>query len=248
MTARYVRVIAALIAAITLHAVLLSWPLPTSQHIAVNNGLLHVDLVKAARPSVAQAVSPIPHAPIPHAPIPHAQPETQQKPSAQPERNRHQQPPTTTRTVAATRQPRQMPAPVKARVAKKNPLPATRHEAGKSSPSLHAKTTQVADRLPVSHGESATLQLSPTMAAGVQSMQSMLLANIHYPAQARRHGWQGAGEFQLDIDSQSIRKITMLMSTGHAILDRAVRRGLGSIEHVPVANGQYRLPVEFRLQ
>jgi len=85
----------------------------------------------------------------------------------------------------------------------------------------------------------------PTMAADVQSM---LLTNIHYPAQARRRGWQGAGEFQLDIDSQSIRKITMLMSTGHAILDRAVRRGLGDIEHVPVANGQYRLPVEFRLQ
>jgi len=76
----------------------------------------------------------------------------------------------------------------------------------------------------------------------------MLLANIHYPPQARRHGWQGAGEFQLDIDSQSISRVTMLMSTGHAILDRAVRRGLDNVEHVPVANGQYRLPVEFHLQ
>jgi len=76
----------------------------------------------------------------------------------------------------------------------------------------------------------------------------MLLANIQYPPMARRHGWQGAGEFQLDIDSQSIRNITMLVSTGYAVLDGAVRRGLASVEHVPVADGQYRLPVEFRLQ
>jgi len=84
-----------------------------------------------------------------------------------------------------------------------------------------------------------------TLAAGVQAM---LLANIHYPRQARRHGWEGAGEFQLDIDSQSIRNITMLVSTGHAILDRAARRGLTGIDRVPIADGRYRLPVEFRLQ
>jgi len=238
MEARYVRVLAALLAAITLHVVLLSWSLPTSHNIAINTGLLHIDLVKAARPSAAQAASSLPHGTVTH-----AQPKAPQKPSVQVKKTPHKQAPPVTRTEVATRQSR--PMPVKAHVSKKTPHSTARHKAGKSPPSLHTETTQVANRLPVSHGESATPQLPSAIAAGVQSM---LLANIHYPAQARRHGWQGAGEFQLDIDSQSIRKITMLMSTGHAILDRAVRRGLGSIEYVPVANGQYRLPVEFRLQ
>jgi len=225
MATRHVRILTALFAAIILHALLLSWSLPSSNSITINDGLMQVDLLKADKPSVARPASP------PRA-IADAQPKRQQKAAAQVKRAKHQQTSQPTRTVIAIRQLTPGSALVKSHVSEK-----------KSHPPHHAETTQVADHRPVNHGESATR--APSMAAGVQTM---LLANIHYPAQARRHGWQGAGEFQLDIDSQSIRKITMLMSTGHAILDRAVRRGLGSIEHVPVANGQYRLPVEFRLQ
>jgi len=228
-----------LLAAIILHALLLSWSLPASKSTNIRNGLLHVDLLKAARPAVAQSAPASPPAAVAD-----AQPERQQKNSAQVKKSKHQQTKQSIHNVLATELPSPKPAPVKMLSAEKKPLSIARHETETSYyPILDAR--HVAASLPVSHGEPATPHASPSMAANVQSM---LLANIHYPAQARRHGWQGAGEFQLDIDSQSIRNITMLVSTGHAILDRAARLGLVSVNHVPVANGQYRLPVEFRLQ
>jgi len=240
MTARHVRILTALFAAVILHALLLSWSPPSSHRITIHNGLLHVDLLKANKPSVAR-----PESASPATAIADTQPKLQQKSFTQAKRPKSSQTQQHTRTVVATRQFTPLSAPLKTYAAENKARSTAHQEAEKSDLLRHSETTQVADRLPVSHDESSATDLPSTLAA---EAQAMLLANIHYPPQARRHGWQGAGEFQLDIDSQSISRVTMLMSTGHAILDRAVRRGLDNVEHVPVANGQYRLPVEFHLQ
>jgi len=79
-------------------------------------------------------------------------------------------------------------------------------------------------------------------------VQTRILAEVHYPRQARRHGWQGKAEFEFDVHQQSIQTITLLASTGYPILDRAAHRGLSAVNHVSLSNGLYRMPVVFRLQ
>jgi len=81
-----------------------------------------------------------------------------------------------------------------------------------------------------------------------RAVQTRLLAEVHYPRQARRHGWQGKAEFEFDVHQQSIQTITLLASTGYPILDRAAHRGLSAVQHVSLSNGLYRMPVVFRLQ
>ena len=81
-----------------------------------------------------------------------------------------------------------------------------------------------------------------------QGVQARILAQVHYPRLARRHGWQGRAEFQLDIQQQSIHAVTLLASTGYPVLDRAAHRGLNAIHMIPLSNGLYRMPVVFRLQ
>jgi len=81
-----------------------------------------------------------------------------------------------------------------------------------------------------------------------RAVQTRILAEVHYPRQARRHGWQGKAEFEFDVHQQSIQTITLLASTGYPILDRAAQRGLSAISHVSLSNGLYRMPVVFRLQ
>ncbi|MBN4077189.1 TonB family protein [Mariprofundus ferrooxydans] len=81
-----------------------------------------------------------------------------------------------------------------------------------------------------------------------ESVQTRILAEVHYPRQARRHGWQGKAEFQFDVQQQSIQTVTLLASTGYPILDRAAHRGLIAASHVALSNGLYRMPVVFRLQ
>jgi TonB family protein len=101
---------------------------------------------------------------------------------------------------------------------------------------------------------SATHQLAtdqPDISSGAtvpQDIQKHILAQVHYPMQARRRGWQGRAEFQLNVYQQSIHAVTLLASTGHPILDRAARRGLASMRQIPLSNGLYRMPVIFRLQ
>ena len=79
-------------------------------------------------------------------------------------------------------------------------------------------------------------------------LQMHILAQVHYPKQARRHGWQGRVELQLDIQRQSIQNVTLLASSGYSILDRAASRGVGQVKHIPLSNGLYRMPITFRLQ
>lgn len=79
-------------------------------------------------------------------------------------------------------------------------------------------------------------------------VQRIILANISYPRQARRHGQEGKAEFRFNINRQMVQHVTMLASTGHPILDRAARHGLISMHSLPLKDGDYRLPVVFRLQ
>jgi len=250
MSVRYVRVLTALFAAITLHALLLSWSLPSSKHLTIRNGLLHVDLLEASRPATAQstAVKPL----IPNV---HAQPKPRPKRSVQPQKPQpsHQASASHAATVVQRHNPLSASLQMAGAPATK---PSTRSPAIKQtspvsqrsrtrSQSFHADVAGKKEHLTTKPGGEIPSDQPATMTAAAQSI---LLANIHYPPIARRHGWQGKGEFQLAIVSQSIRNITMLGSTGHAVLDRAARLGLASVGHIAVADGKYRLPVEFRLQ
>lgn len=90
--------------------------------------------------------------------------------------------------------------------------------------------------------------LSKEAALVPAEVQATILANVSYPRQARRRGWEGEAAFRFNINSQSIQSVTMLTSTGYPILDRAAHRGLLSIHSLPLTDGSYRLPVIFRLQ
>jgi len=233
----YVRVLTALLAAITLHALLLSWSLPASKHLTISNGQMHVELIKSSRPLEAAskaAVQPTAVA-TPVLRHPGKVPKAHVKPVV-----RH--------TVVAVQQHR-LPSKQPSRVVVKSTrtkVTAPAHQQTRPPGQVaHELAGSTNNPLRTGHSESAAPHKLSFMPA---SAQSMLLASIHYPRLARRHGWQGKGVFQLAIVSQSIRNITMLGSTGHAILDRAARLGLASVDHIPVVDGKYRLPVEFRLQ
>ncbi len=97
----------------------------------------------------------------------------------------------------------------------------------------------------------SAIRSSAASSAGVtvpDDVRRRILAHVHYPRQARRYNWQGQTEFQFSIRQQGIQQIILLASSGYGILDRAARRGLESVEHIPLADGLYRMPVVFRLQ
>jgi TonB family protein len=79
-------------------------------------------------------------------------------------------------------------------------------------------------------------------------IQNMILAQVAYPSQARRRGWEGEAEFAFSVNNKSVHRVTMLASTGYPILDRAAQHGLLSVRSLPLMDGSYRLPVVFRLQ
>ena len=250
MSRRHVRVLAALFAAIALHALLLSWSLPAFKPVSLSNGLLHVELLKSAstEPRQAKAAAPAVIATSPAESHRHAD-----KPKVRQKVRRAVRPNAVKHHLAAVRQRNAVPEPVAqsalmpvTKPVDKASVAASRQPERQSKQAAHAAVAVAAAKAPVrqGRGESAAQRVRSMPA----SAQSMLLANIRYPRLARRRGWQGKGEFQLAIVSQSIRSITTLASTGHAILDRAVERGLSGVDHIPVADGQYRLPVAFRLQ
>ncbi|MDX8389163.1 MAG: energy transducer TonB [Mariprofundaceae bacterium] len=102
-------------------------------------------------------------------------------------------------------------------------------EKATSKPLMSAPTTKAATILPT-------------------HIRAFLLKELTYPKQARRRGWQGDAEFQLDIFAQHVQQLTMLQSTGYPILDRAAKKGIRSAKDIPLIDGRYRLPVTFRLK
>jgi len=113
-------------------------------------------------------------------------------------------------------------------------------EATQSNDTLMAENSidQIKASLPVS-GQTTVIP---------QHIQADIIARVHYPRQARRRGWQGEAQFLLNINAQSIQAVTMLASTGYPILDRAAQRGLSNVNNIPLSNGLYHMPVSFRLQ
>jgi len=79
-------------------------------------------------------------------------------------------------------------------------------------------------------------------------IQKRILTQVSYPMRARRLGWEGRAEFQVNVRNQDIQQVTMLLSTGYAMLDHAAQKGIVSIASLPLSDGSYRLPVVFRLQ
>jgi len=79
-------------------------------------------------------------------------------------------------------------------------------------------------------------------------VQRMILTRISYPRQARLKGWQGRATFHLDVREQKLTRLDLTLSSGFALLDRAAMRGIRKVGRLPLANGLYSLPVEFRLQ
>lgn len=91
-------------------------------------------------------------------------------------------------------------------------------------------------------------QAEPVAGAMPADVERMILTRINYPRKARRKGWQGRAMFHLDVREQKLASLDIHHSSGHSMLDRAAIRGIQSIAHLPLANGLYNLPVEFRLQ
>ncbi|WP_157821330.1 TonB family protein [Mariprofundus ferrinatatus] len=79
-------------------------------------------------------------------------------------------------------------------------------------------------------------------------VEQMILTQISYPRQARRKGWQGKATFHLNVREQKLAKLDLFHSSGYELLDRAAMRGIQAVGKLPLANGLYSLPVEFRLQ
>ncbi len=81
-----------------------------------------------------------------------------------------------------------------------------------------------------------------------QAIQQRILANIYYPKQAKRRGWEGTAKFSLDVYQHDILGVQMLISTGYKVLDSAAQKGIASIKTLPLHDGKHVLPVTFRLQ
>jgi len=79
-------------------------------------------------------------------------------------------------------------------------------------------------------------------------VRNHLLSHVQYPHQARRRAWQGITQLSLHIQQQHIHEVVLLASSGYPVLDRAAQQGLALIDTIPLADGIYHLPVEFRLQ
>lgn len=87
-----------------------------------------------------------------------------------------------------------------------------------------------------------------TAASLSEDTKAMVMAHIRYPRMAQRMGWQGVASFDLDIRSQQLARLDLRRSSGYEVLDQAAMRGIRAIGSLPLADGVYQLPVEFRLQ
>ncbi len=222
------RLLAAMIAAIGLHALFFFLiPSQNSRLLLTPEGDLQVELLaqkQTFRPAKPQHVSATPRTTKEH-----VKPEP--LPQKQYASHRHQQP--------VVIQPRTIANQLS------NEINRQIIEPDEPTSATSSNTLPLAD-VKNSNEESATTSNGVT--AIPRNIHKTILAQVHYPKWARRHGWQGSAEFQFNVQQQTIQNITMLASTGHPILDRAAMRGLTSVNQIPLSNGLYRMPVMFRLQ
>jgi len=117
--------------------------------------------------------------------------------------------------------------------------------------SVQSNTTEASlsdSELPQEQASVAYTPTSTNPGAMPADVEQMILTQISYPRQARRKGWEGRATFHLDVREQKLAHLDVFHSSGYELLDRAAMRGIRAIDHLPLANGLYRLPVEFRLQ
>lgn len=95
---------------------------------------------------------------------------------------------------------------------------------------------------------SANASATPAVQPVPGDVRRMIMTRIGYPRMARRRGWEGIAMFRLDVREQKLARLDLAASTGHDLLDAAAMRGIRAVERLPLANGLYDLPVEFRLQ
>ncbi|MDQ6974929.1 MAG: TonB family protein [Mariprofundaceae bacterium] len=114
-----------------------------------------------------------------------------------------------------------------------------------SQSSKHSTTQPAPVASPITSTSKPTKNHVSVVSKGVQLN---ILAAVHYPKQARRHGWQGTVEFQFDVQHHVIQGITLLKSSKRSVLDRAAKRGLQAMDFIDLPDGRYRMPVVFRLQ
>jgi len=114
-------------------------------------------------------------------------------------------------------------------------------------------TESIAEPIVLKHDEPS--QVRPNMQSGKDidmvlpvDIQKRILTRVTYPRRARRLGWEGKAEFRIYVIGRGIQQVTMLLSSGHALLDRAAKKGINSIDVLPLHDGLYRFPVVFRLQ
>ena len=81
-----------------------------------------------------------------------------------------------------------------------------------------------------------------------EDVQATILASVQYPRRARRNGWQGDTELQFYIKSEQVSHISVVVSSGFELLDAAAFQALASVSTLPLSDGNYRLPVMFRIE
>ncbi len=114
----------------------------------------------------------------------------------------------------------------------------------------------ISDNLQHKSGREHTRQPSPkqlskqqaTASVIPQYIQQQILARIIYPRQAKRRGLEGTVKFALDVQKHGVQHVTLLVSTGYQILDRAAYKGVASLQSLPLPDGRHLLPVTFRLR
>jgi len=230
--AGHARLLAAMIAAIGLHALFFSLlPSQNSLLLHIPEGDLHVELLaqkQDSRPAKVQHASSTPRT-LKQDMVPHSQ--SQKRPSSV---TRH----------------RQSPAPQPGTIADQQSHKTNKQVNKQTIKSNETKAVAASDTSHVAIVKQSSEESAAASSGAVipRHIQKTILAQVHYPKRARRHDWQGRAEFQFNVQQKTIHKITMLASTGHPLLDRAARRGLTSVNQIPLSNGLYRMPVVFRLQ
>ncbi len=237
MQAGRVRLLVALIAAGGVHALFLLWPSsPTIDMI--HNGTLRVDLSNhetvADRPGShrRQVSESIPRTETQAAPVHTPSLSPTSHASTLPQHARKHM----TRNKAVSRVARVPGRHVP------SSRPVERHQLHVDESATPRRPAKITDHT------SASAAASTAPGRISSRARALLLAHIEYPRPARRRGWRGLGTFQLLIVREGVRRVTMLASTGHGLLDQAAVRGLMGAGRIPLKDGVYDLPVEFRLQ
>jgi len=245
----YARLMAAMMAAISLHALLFSL-LPSRQKLTMPSpsGGLEVELLAAQQHAATPSVSLTTAVVTASSPVVVKQSIT---PTSKLE---------SIKLEPANKAVAPQPQPVRHSIAMLT-VSSSSHEATKHRPKTEPRSqtkpvtavsvpVQVAQRVQ-SISDSSDIATNAGRAETPhvpQAVQQRILTHVHYPRQARRHGWQGRAEFELNIQQQSIHAVTLLASTGFPILDRAAERGLAAVDRIPLSNGLYRMPIVFHLQ